>query len=76
MIQISEGIWVAPEHVTVVKYVDLEKCSMWVTGQSALEGFLIPIPAMEAVSRIAYALEDDYDDDESDDDYEDDGEDE
>ena len=71
MIELVEGVWIAPEHVTMVKDAGDDKCLIYFVGQSALEGFTLPY----AASEVAEAIDDSFCDD-GDDDVEDDTEDE
>jgi competence transcription factor ComK len=71
VIELAEGVWIAPEHVTMVKAAGDDKCQIYFVGQSALEGFTLPY----AASEVAEAIDDSFCDD-GDDDVEDDTEDE
>jgi hypothetical protein len=57
MIELAEGLWVSPEHVTMVKHVDENKCLLFLVGQSALEGHILPY----AASEVAEAINDELD---------------
>ena len=57
MIELVEGLWIAPEHVAMVKHVDENKCLLYFVGQSALEGFSLPY----AASEVAEAINDHFD---------------
>jgi hypothetical protein len=52
MIELVEGFWVDPWDVKVIKTIDEKSCSLWVSGQSATDGFVIPYPAEEVVQAI------------------------
>lgn len=54
MIELAEGIWVAPEHITLIKEAGKDQCLLFFVGQSALEGHLLPY----AASEVAEAVED------------------
>ena len=71
MIELAEGIFINPEHVSMVKHIDENQCQLFFVGQSALEGFVLPY----AASQVAEAL-DDYFDDTVDDDQDDSDQDE
>lgn len=74
MIELGDGIWIAPEHVTLVKEIDDEQCSLFFVGQSALEGHVIPFPAEDVAGLVNQCLgietdepeEDDVEEEESD----------
>ena len=58
MIEIIEGVWVDPRHVAVVKRVGDDKCALFTSGQSAVDGgFLIERSAEEVVDEIEWAME-------------------
>jgi hypothetical protein len=59
VIELAEGVWIAPEHVTMVKEAGEDKCLIYFVGQSTLEGFALPYPASE----VAEAIEDSFCDD-------------
>ena len=63
MIELADGIFIAPEHVSMIKQVDENSCLLFTVGQSALEGHLLPFPASEVVEAIedCYSDEDDED---------------
>lgn len=63
LIEIVDGLWVDPEDVKVIKAVDDGQCAFWVTGQSAMDGFVIPYPAEELVEAIHDAIYGDEEDD-------------
>ncbi len=60
MIEIVEGLWVAPEHVALIKATDDDKCVLWTVGQSALDGHILEHPAEEVAEVINEALEEEY----------------
>ena len=62
MIELAEGVWIAPEHVTMVKEAGEDKCLIYFVGQSALEGFSLPYAASEVVQVIEESFCDDGDD--------------
>ena len=57
MIEIAEGLWIAPEHVSLIKATDDDRCVLWTVGQSALEGHVLEYPAGEVAEVINEALE-------------------
>jgi hypothetical protein len=57
MIELAEGLWVAPEHVALIKKVDENKCLLFLVGQSALEGHLLLYDAAEVAQAINDELE-------------------
>lgn len=63
MIELVDGVWVVPEDVKVVKLISENKCAFWVTGQSAMDGFVLDYPAEEVVEALHDAL---YGDEEND----------
>lgn len=67
MIELAEGVWIAPEHVTMVKDAGDDKCLIYFVGQSALEGHVLPYPASE----VAEVIEESFCDDGNDEDEED-----
>jgi len=56
MIELEDGIYIAAEHVAMVKKVDEDKCLIFFVGQSAMEGFALPY----AASEVAEAIEDSF----------------
>ena len=65
MIELVEGFWVDPFQVTVVKSISENKCSLWVYGQSATEGFVLDYPAEEVVQAIIDARVEDEEESDS-----------
>lgn len=63
MIELVEGVWIAPEHVTMVKDAGDDKCLIYFVGQSALEGFTLPYAASEVAEVIEESFFDDEDED-------------
>ena len=58
MIEIVDGVFVNPRKVAVIKEVDKDKCALFTSGQSAVDGgFLIDRPAIEVAEEIANELE-------------------
>ena len=66
MIEIVEGLWIAPEHVTMVKDAGDDKCLIYFVGQSALDGHLLPFPASEVAEVIEESFMDEVDDEDAD----------
>jgi len=72
MIELADGIFIAPEHVVAVKKIDDGQCALFFIGQSAVDGgFLLPYSAEEVSEAINDALfgeeeidEDDQEEDE------------
>jgi len=50
--QIVEGVWLDPWSVTMIKHTEDAKCSIWTTGQSALEGFVLEYSAEEVAEAV------------------------
>jgi hypothetical protein len=63
MIELAEGIFIAPEHVSMIRQVDENSCLLFTVGQSALEGHLLPYPASEVAEVIEESFCDDEDED-------------
>jgi hypothetical protein len=57
VIELVEGFFVDPHAVTVIKAIPDSKCALWVTGQSALDGFVLDYPADEVAEAVADACE-------------------
>jgi hypothetical protein len=57
MIELVEGFWVDPWDVKVIKTINETSCSLWVSGQSATEGFVIPYPPEDVVQAVIDARE-------------------
>ena len=65
MIELSDGIFVAPEHVSLVKKIDENQCLLYTVGQSALDGHVLPYAASEVAEVVNEALENvEYEDEE------------
>ncbi len=67
MIELVEGFWCDPWEVTVVKAINKKSCALWVSGQSAMDGFVLDYPAEEVVEAIDDARAEEDDEEESDD---------
>ena len=63
MIELVEGLWLDPWAVTMIKKIEDGKCSLWVTGQSALEGFVLDYDAAEVAEAVNDARNESDDDD-------------
>jgi hypothetical protein len=63
MIEIVDGLFIAPEHVIAVKAAgDGEKrCTIYLSGQSALDGFVVDYDAEDVAEEVAEALEESED---------------
>ena len=72
MIELADGIWISPEHVSMIKAAGDDKCVLWTVGQSALDGHVLEYSASE----VAEVINDYFDDTEDDEDNEDDQEEE
>ena len=57
LIELVEGIWIDPWEIKVVKSISDSKSAFWVTGQSAMDGFVLDYPADEVVQAIEDARE-------------------
>ena len=57
LVHIVEGVWIDPWDVKVVKKISETSCAFWVTGQSAMDGFVLDYPAEEVVQAIEDARE-------------------
>lgn len=58
MIELLDGIFIAPEHVAMVKKVDKNKCSLFFVGSSAVDGgHLIDYPAEQVAEVITDYLD-------------------
>ena len=64
MIELAEGLYVAPEHVAMIKSVDEDSCLLFTVGQSALEGHLLPYSASEVAEAVDDYFEETVDEDE------------
>jgi hypothetical protein len=54
-VDIGDDDFIVAESVVRVKKIDDGKCSLWLTGQSALEGFVVERNARELVELICDA---------------------
>jgi hypothetical protein len=60
MIEIADGLYIQPCHVTCVKRTDEGKCAVFVSGQKAEDGgFCVEREAEDVVAEIDEALEPD-----------------
>ncbi len=57
MIELIEGFWIDPWDVKAIKTIDEKSCTLWVSGQSATDGFVIPYPPEEVVQAVLDARE-------------------
>lgn len=58
LIEVTEGLYILPHHVSAVRMVDEDSCTVWLGGQSAVtDGFLVNRPAEEIADEINDALE-------------------
>lgn len=68
MIEITDGTWVSPENITLIKTIDKDTCLVFFLGQSALDGHVIDYPAEEVVELVndyIYGEEEPEEEDES-----------
>ena len=49
MIELVEGFWVDPWEVKIVKKIDDKSCTLYVTGEGAMDGHVLEYPAEEVV---------------------------
>ena len=68
MIELLEGFWCDPWDVKAVKIIDENSCSLWLSGQSATDGFVIPYAAQEVVEAVNDARNDSEEDNDDDND--------
>jgi hypothetical protein len=65
MIELADGIFIAPEHVTMIRETDKDKCLIYFVGQSALEGHLVEYSASQVAEVVEEALAgEDFEEDE------------
>ncbi len=65
MIELADGVWIAPEHVTMVKKINEGSCLLYFVGEGALDGHVLPYEASDVVEVVDEAL---YGDDEEEED--------
>jgi len=66
LIELSEGFFVNPELVAVVKVVDKNKCALFTSGQSAVDGgFTVDYSAEEVAEAVNDACVEAEEDEES-----------
>lgn len=58
MIELVEGFWVDADDIKVIKRIDDNKCAIWVTGQSATDGFVLDYPAESILETLGFSAED------------------
>jgi hypothetical protein len=71
MIELAEGIFIAPEHVTMIKSTGENECLLYFVGEDALGGHVLPYSASEVsevVNDALYGEEDEVDEDETEED--------
>lgn len=68
MIELVEGFWVFPDDIKAIKRISKKSCSVWVTGQSATDGFVLNCPAEDVLEALGYSVSDEDDEGEDDDD--------
>lgn len=58
MIEIDDGLWIDPKSVTAVKTSPLEpdRCTVFLSGQSSQDGFVVQRDADELAEEINSAL--------------------
>lgn len=52
MIELADGFWIAPEHITFIKRIDDNKCLMYFVGQGSLDGHVLPFEAGEVAEVV------------------------
>lgn len=52
MIELADGVFIAPEHVTMIQSISKEQCIVFFVGEGALEGHVIDYPAEEVVEVV------------------------
>ena len=52
LIQILDNFWLDVWSVTCIKKIDDKSCSLWVTGQGAMDGLVLDYPADEVAQAI------------------------
>ena len=57
MIELSDGIFIAPEHVSLIKKIDENQCLLYTVGQSAMDGHVLNYSAAEVAEVVNDALE-------------------
>ena len=63
MIELEDGLFIAPEHVTMVKKVDENKCLIFFVGQTSMDGHELPYSAEDVAEAIENSfVEEDEDD--------------
>jgi hypothetical protein len=67
-LDIGDEHFIVVEQVISVKKIDKDKCSLWLTGQAAQDGFVVEKGAKELVEEIcaAYCEDEPQEDDEDD----------
>lgn len=66
-LDIGDEHFIVVESVISVKKIDKDKCSLWLTGQSAQDGFVVEKGAKELVEEICSACIDEPEDDDEED---------
>ena len=61
MIELVEGFWVDPFEVKIVKKIDEKSCTLYVTGEGAMDGHVLPYPAEEVVDAVIDSRNEDPD---------------
>jgi hypothetical protein len=62
MIELTEGFWVSAEDIKVIKRIDDKRCALWVSGQSAIEGFVLECAAEDILRLLGYSDEEEDED--------------
>jgi hypothetical protein len=52
LIQILDDLWLDIWSVTAIKKIDEKSCTLWVTGQGAMDGLVLDYPAEEVAQAI------------------------
>lgn len=63
LIEIEEGLFIQPRKVMAVKTIEEDKCAVFMSGQSAVDGsFLVHRDAVDVADDVNSALSEDEDD--------------
>ena len=67
VIELEDGLFIAPEHVTMVKKVDENKCLIFFVGQTSMDGHELPYSAEDVAEAIenSFIEENEADEDEN-----------
>jgi hypothetical protein len=65
-VEVVEGHWIVAEEVISVKRITSKKCSVWLRGQGAEQGFVVDMKAEEFLELICSACAEEPEVDEED----------